>query len=1002
MLDDEDPRNNELRRRARRLLEAIQTPAAPRVAPAALDWLAQQDGLGFTRLRAAQAVWEEQPELRLGERLLGTLRGLDGGANCWHCWLISYAAAREELHLNLGLPTPTPARQLTPLLPLVRFEAADAEQIQRAARHRHQRFISGVLANRSTDERYVPQLEQLLEIRADFDWSCWVFLAPAPYHYWHTAQAQLLEHQELFSQELERSVTVGRESGRRSGGVIARALAVVERQLERLAEGLAHGFWLSSIILTAEDERVALLATQLTTTFAAPEAVQPLRTFQPDPGGSGGDPRQLIGAEHTTRELAALVTIPRTERPGFRVAPYAPFDLDTGAQPQLPITLGQVVLGERDTRIPYMIASEALTRHGLVVGITGSGKSNTCKLLAGKLGELGVPILVIEPAKVEYRSLGLRTYTPGDERGAPIRLNPFELPAVTVAGSLRFVPVQTHIDTLKAVFNASFVLFAPMPYVLERCLHEIYLDRGWDLASGLNSRGAHLERLFPTLSDLYAKIDEVVGRLGYEQRLEMDIRAGLLARIESLRIGGRGLLLDTSRSSPTIDGLLGESTVLELEAIGSDEEKSFVMGLLLALVYEYRALQAAVQREQEGVASQNPALRHLVLIEEAHRLLASDRRQGGSGDRADVGGQTLEIFANMLAEMRAYGQGFLIVDQVPSRLDQSVIKNTELKIVHKLVAPDDRELLARAANLSERQSSYVATLPQGYAVVHGGADDRPFLVHMQPYVGVARGLSPPREVPPPLVSCSAHCLAWQTKRRCPTQLRDIGRRIAGRVDARHMLGVLIAATEGKPYVLHRAITRTIRASAQQDAPNDAEVVSTCATLHSVEAALAQFERHYPRWPIERSVELVALGMERLLPGALQQLQPLLVQGLAASGPYQLCAEQCRQPCRYRLLAVRLVAPVRIALRTISGEAPEALIARLAARYSDRLWGAAPPPEAQQGFQTCLLIHMAMEADAAHAGELMPAARDRLRAELDRDAQATRFGANAQPHEEELP
>lgn len=188
--------------RARAILAGLQAPAAPQVAPLALDWLSKNDGLHFARIRAAQAVWEEQPEVRFGERLLGALRGLDGGAGCWHCWQILYDAESEAVHLNLGLPTTEPLRRLAPLMPSLRFVAADAERIGAAARHRHQRFVGGILANRSSAaERYVPQLEELLELDADFDWSCWVFLAPAPYLYWQEAQEGLLADQELLSQE---------------------------------------------------------------------------------------------------------------------------------------------------------------------------------------------------------------------------------------------------------------------------------------------------------------------------------------------------------------------------------------------------------------------------------------------------------------------------------------------------------------------------------------------------------------------------------------------------------------------------------------------------------------------------------------------------------------------------------------------------------------------------------------------------------------------------------
>jgi hypothetical protein len=201
----------------------------------------------------------------------------------------------------------------------------------------------------------------------------------------------------------------------------------------------------------------------------------------------------------------------------------------------------------------------------------------------------------------------LRVYTLGDERFAPFRLNPFEF---EIHDARNRIPVQTHIDYLKSVFNAAFVLYAPMPYVLEMCLHEIYEDRGWDLTTGQNRRlPANLRGrkadypVFPTLTDLYLKIDDVVDRLGYDVKLERDIKASLKARIGSLRLGGKGLMLDVSHSIP-MSSLLAQPTILELEQIGNDDEKAFIIGLILTRLYEYRRVQA---RQHDSL----PKLQHV-------------------------------------------------------------------------------------------------------------------------------------------------------------------------------------------------------------------------------------------------------------------------------------------------------------------------------------------------------------------------------------------------------
>ncbi len=136
----------------------------------------------------------------------------------------------------------------------------------------------------------------------------------------------------------------------------------------------------------------------------------------------------------------------------------------------------------------------------------------------------------------------MRIYTLGNENIAPFRLNPFEFETDDTPGS---ASVVNHIDFLKAVFNAAFILYAPMPYVLEIALHEIYEDKGWDLATGMNTRlpkwSEHdLHPIFPTLTDLYCKVEAVVDRLRYDTQTEQMVKAGLKARIGSMRMGAKG------------------------------------------------------------------------------------------------------------------------------------------------------------------------------------------------------------------------------------------------------------------------------------------------------------------------------------------------------------------------------------------------------------------------------------------------------------------------------
>jgi len=523
------------------------------------------------------------------------------------------------------------------------------------------------------------------------------------------------------------------------------AVTLLERQLQRLDEGKAVGMWnVEAHVFSPDSQALARAQALLNAVFAGPDSMpDPIRVYT---CGNGALPAPEFVTQLTSIELATLMQLPREEVPGYRIGDYAHFDLDTEQMAEgNVIRIGRILSGHTDTGLTYDMRRDQLAKHGLVAGVTGSGKTTTMFGLLDCIydGGNGVPFLVIEPAKSEYRTLrgqtqpdgtgtgpvsNLRVYTLGDETVAPFRLNPFEF---EIADAEHRIHIQTHIDYLKSVFNAAFILYAPMPYVLETCLHEIYQDKGWDLSSGTNRRlpekfwGQESEwPVFPTLTDLYRKIDEVTERLGYEERIEMDVKAGLKARVGSLRLGGKGLMLDTQHGVP-ISELLAHPTVLELERIGNDDEKAFLIGLILTRLYEYRRVQA-------GHLKQMPVFQHVTVIEEAHRLLKNVSTEVET-EGANTRGQAVETFANMLSEIRAYGEGVLIAEQIPTKLAPDAIKNTNLKIIHRLVAQDDREIVGGTMNMNEAQVRFLTTLPVGRAVVYAEGADHPYLVQIENY-----------------------------------------------------------------------------------------------------------------------------------------------------------------------------------------------------------------------------------------------------------------------------
>ncbi len=643
---------------------------------------------------------------------------------------------------------------------------------------------------------------------------------------------------------------------------------LLERDLQRYRMGKAQGMWQAEVYFFAsKPEVLSKLKSLLRAIFAGEDSFpDPLRTFTAEARNVPQAP-DLFTTILTSGEVATLCQLPREEFPGYRVDDYARFDVDVPAPAPDAIPVGKVLEGGNPTGSWFCVERSDFAKHGLIVGVTGSGKTNTVFYLLDRLWSngKGIPFLVIEPAKTEYRDLlkreslekSLQVYTLGDERVAPFRINPF---VFEIASAENRIHVQTHIDFLKSVFNAAFILYAPMPYILETCLHEIYQDKGWDLTTGQNRRLPDSERgkehkwsVFPTLSDLYYKIDEVVDRLGYEERISRDVKAGLKARIGSLRLGGKGLMLDT-RYGLKMEDLLSRPTLLEFERVGNDDEKAFLIGLILTRLYEYRILQAKSGAEL-------PSLQHVAIFEEAHRLLKNTQTEVGT-EEANTKAQAVESFANMLSEIRAYGQGVLIAEQIPTKLAPDAIKNTNLKIMHRMVAMDDREVMGGSMNLGENQLRVIAALEPGRAAVFAEGADNPCLIQVvrQPEKGgvgrhtrtsdadVAALMKSQRkpEVYDPVPGYSQH-LKLSPERL--TEARDLAQLVLSHPDFPEKFSryfISLVAQPSQAVYGYAELLQIIRRATGGTKPQVERNVATALVLHALDRLFEERGRRY-RW-----------------------------------------------------------------------------------------------------------------------------------------------------------
>lgn len=789
-----------------------------------------------------------------------------------------------------------------------------------------------------------------------------------------------------------------RTTSQRRGTLEERAFEGLQALQRRLELGSRLGAWNVEVLFFGpEAATLDVLGPILKGSLSGTQpggGSEPVRAIRCNHSGTLPDPQTTL---LVSTELALLLQPPQREHPGYAVRRAAAFLTDrTAVPPAGHVNLGPVRLSHSWAGTTYALRRDDLTKHVFISGSTGSGKTNTCMgmLEAIWAKSSGCPFLVIEPAKTEYRALAgvqaggvamfpqLRIHTLGSETVAPFRMNPFEFEITPGSGT---AAVQRHVDLLKSVFSASFVLYAPMPYVLERCLHEIYTDRGWDLATGRNHRLSiapeELADAFPTLTDLYQKIDGVVDSLGYDVRIQSDVKAALKTRIGSLRIGGKGLMLDTARSIP-VSELLVRPTILELDALGDDEEKAFLMGLLLTRIYEHRRLQWHAGNASAG------GLQHVTVIEEAHRLLAKAQATP-EGDSANPRGKAVDTFASILAEVRAYGESVIVAEQTPSRIARDVIKNTATKIIHRMVDLEDRDLVGDSANLDDAQKATLATLDpsRGDALVFGERDDGAYRVAIpltsgvsgRPRITDARVTSAMAAVTAhpmfsPMDLCNDFCSAARASRPCAYHIRDVARPLAERFDieqatAAWCLGGLLDPTSFEEG--HARFAALIQAQTGGQADSTAQTI--CVLIHASRAILQRKAQLYD-WPIApmrrirdtwlRAATALAVLLSASSHGSLtdvaqQALRQAATQYIAlcsrAEGPHAGC-EACKSRCLYRAEAAQFLldpawqARLRAALATDDADELRRVCLRAA---QQAVIGNAP---VQSAAALCILVH----------------------------------------------
>ena len=402
------------------------------------------------------------------------------------------------------------------------------------------------------------------------------------------------------------------------------------------------------------------------------------------------------------RELPMHLGLPTRSVHGLPIIEHAEFGRnvpDEAMPDEDKMNLDKIYHMGKEEAAGLILNRQAMASHTFITGSTGTGKSNAVYHLLDEITKNGqTTFLVVEPAKGEYKNVfgnctDVQVFGTNPRETPLLRMNPFAFP--------ENIHILEHIDRLVEIFNACWPMYAAMPAVLKDAIERSYQKVGWDLRNSESEKG-----VFPTFFDLLDILPGVIEESHYSKDTQSDYVGALCTRVKSLTNGIYGSVL-CAEDALTDEALFDRNVIVDLSRVGSMETKSLLMGILVMKLQEYRMCSSGM----------NSRLRHVTVLEEAHNLLRKTSAEQ-SQEGANLQGKSVEMLANAIAEMRTYGEGFIIADQAPGLLDMSVIRNTNTKIILRLPDEEDRKLVGKSAALKEAQIDELSKLPLGVAAVY--------------------------------------------------------------------------------------------------------------------------------------------------------------------------------------------------------------------------------------------------------------------------------------------
>jgi len=313
----------------------------------------------------------------------------------------------------------------------------------------------------------------------------------------------------------------------------------------------------------------------------------------------------------------------------------------------------------------------------LIVGSTGTGKTNDALCIVDILSKHGYPVLIIDPKgeyKRKFSSENMTVYH-FDYKENMFLWNPLQPPDN--------VEPEVWVRAFSEVFTRVYGLSDPSRRILHQTLEKLYVKYGVYRNSGL----------YPTLREL----EKAVSRFRPGSRKEADSKRALENRLYLVNYGNLGDALNIPQSID-LNYLYNGVNILDLSLIPSVRDQHLIVELLVGAILEHRKMNRW-----------NKVLN--IVIEEAHRYVPEVK------DRFMSERNLIEL---AVAEGRGYGLRFIILDQTPSLLSKQVMANCGVKIIHRLDSYEDIRLMIKIAGILEDDLASIegiAKMSTGKAII---------------------------------------------------------------------------------------------------------------------------------------------------------------------------------------------------------------------------------------------------------------------------------------------